>query len=71
MRFLPFFLKEDTFFSKIYRICPEVIIDTFMPVEFVALYVCFDKPTISGILAIKVISPTFLKKPVEIIFFVM
>jgi hypothetical protein len=70
MRYLPFFLKEDTFyFPKIYRIFPKIIIATFMPVELVALYVCFDKPTIWGILAIKLIRPTFLKMPVEIIIF--
>jgi len=40
------FPEGDTFISKIYRVYPEVIIDTFMPVELVAPYVSFDKPMI-------------------------
>jgi hypothetical protein len=56
-------------FPKMHRICLEVIIDTFKPVKFTALYCCFDKPMISGKFVVTVIRPTFLKMPIEVILF--
>jgi len=40
-----FFLKKDTL-PQMHRISREIIIDTFKSVEFIAIYGCFDKPTL-------------------------
>jgi hypothetical protein len=40
MGFLSFFAE------KIHRICLEIIIDTFKPIQFIALHGCCEKPTI-------------------------
>jgi len=44
-------------FPKMHKICLEVIINTFKPVKFIALYCCSDKPMISGKFVITVIRP--------------
>lgn len=54
-----------------HRIFLEVIIDTFKPVEFIALHCCFDKPMISGKFVMKVTGPTFLQMPIEVILFLL
>jgi hypothetical protein len=40
-----FFLKEDTL-PQMHQISLEIIIDTYKSVEFIAIYGCFDKPTL-------------------------
>ena len=56
-------------FPTMHRICLEVVISTFKPVEFIVLHGCFDKPTIWGKFVIVVSRPIFLKTPVEVILF--
>jgi hypothetical protein len=46
MELLSFFLTEDTYLKKMQRICLQVIVATFTPVKFIALYGCFGKPTV-------------------------
>jgi len=60
------FSERRHIFLKMHRICLEVIIDTFKPVKFIALYSCFDKPVIPRKFVITVIKPTFLKMPIEV-----
>jgi hypothetical protein len=65
------FPERRHIFPKMHRICLEVIIDTFKPVTFTALYCCFDKPMISGKFVITVIRSTFLKMSIEVILFLL
>jgi hypothetical protein len=44
-----------------HRIYLQVIIATFTPVKFTALYGCFDKPTVLGKFSLKATRTTFLK----------
>jgi len=53
MEFLSLFLIEDTNLKKMHRICLQVNIATFTPVTFIALYGCFDKPTVLGKFVLK------------------
>jgi hypothetical protein len=54
-----------------HRICLEVIINTFKPLELVRPYGSFDKSTVCGkfVICVEVIRLIFLKMPVEVILF--
>ena len=63
------FPERRHLFPKMHRIYIEVIIGTFKPFEFIALYSSFNKSTIRRKFVVKLIRTTFLKTLTEVVIF--